>query len=159
GLIASNPITKLTLLRHDNPKDGRPLSAAEVTRLLETSKPRWRDVWYALLTTGMRIGELIRLRFSDVDWGSREIIVRKHSAKNHIERRIPLDGHLYAILERLEAGRLERQPGRGNSPKDTERIRERFSRERVFVTGQNTPLSAVDVYHTFMRCLEVAGIP
>jgi hypothetical protein len=52
--IGFNPIKGLARLRHDHPKEGRPLAADEIQRLLDASPPPWCDIWYALLVTGLR---------------------------------------------------------------------------------------------------------
>ena len=53
-MIGSNPIADVENLRHDHPKEGRPLTGDEVKRLLDTSPQPWRDIWYAFLVTGLR---------------------------------------------------------------------------------------------------------
>jgi integrase len=159
-LIGSNPLADLAPLPHDRPKEGRPLTDDEVRRLLDTSPPRLGDIWYAFLVTGMRKEELAALEFRDIDGVSREIIVRGAVAKNHRERRIPIDAGLWEILERQEAGRAARQPGRGRTPAITERVQALFSRDHLFVSSQNTPLThRSGLYHAFMRCCGRAGIP
>jgi integrase len=144
---------------HDHPKEGRALTDDEVKRLLEASPQPWRDVWYAYLVTGMRKEELTSLTFRDVDREGRELIVRVGVAKNHRERRIPIDAALWEILEKQEAGRKDRRPGRGNTPAIQAAIDARFSRDHVFVGRANTPLGhRSNLYHTFLRCCERAGI-
>src|SRR5207249_871692 len=91
GLIGSNPLARFGELPDDSPKEGRSLEPAEVARLLDTSPAHWRDLWYALLVTGLRLSEMTGLRFSDVDWENRELVVRGRRAKNHTARRVPLD--------------------------------------------------------------------
>jgi integrase len=158
-IIGSNPLAGLEPLRHDRPKQGRALTDDEVARLLDASPPRWRDVWYALLVTGMRKGELAALRFTDVDWEARELVVRMHNAKGKRERRIPIDDELMAILRRQQAAAPHRRPGKGSNPKAAARTQARFTREHVFVTTQNTPLDGKAVlYLAFMRCCARAGI-
>jgi integrase len=158
-LIGSNPLSELTPLPNDHPKEGRPLSTEEVDRLLERSKQPWRDIWYAFLVTGLRKDELATLTFRDVDWVSRELVVRGGVSKNHRERRIPIDAGLWEILKKQEASRPNRQPGTGKTPKRTAQIQARFSREHVFVTTQNTPLThRSGLYNAFMRSCGLASI-
>jgi integrase len=158
-LIGSNPLDGLEPLRHDRPKQGRALTDDEVQRLLDKSPPRWRDVWYAFLVTGLRKDELATLRFTDIDWQSAELIVRMHNAKGKRERRVPIDNELMAILRRQQATAPSRQPGRGSNPMMAARTLARFTREHVFVTAQNTPLDGVaTLYLAFMRCCRRAGI-
>jgi integrase len=158
-LIGTNPLTEIEPLPHENPKEGRPLSLEEVKRLLDKSPQPWRDMWYALLVTGMRKEELVNLRFRDVDWEGREIIVRPAVAKNAKERRIPIDSGLWDILQRQKESRLKREPGHGKTPAITGLVRARFTRDHVFVTTQNTPLEHRScVYNAFMRCCKLALI-
>ena len=158
-LIGSNPLNDLDPLPHDQPKEGRALTNEEVSNLLEVSEPHWHDIWYAFLTTGMRKSELAQLTFHDVDWDSREIIVRKGVAKTHRERRIPIDNGLWNILQKQLANREKRKPGKGKSPKVTKQVQARFTTDHVFVTTQNTPLdNRSTLYFIFQRCCKEAGI-
>jgi integrase len=157
-LIGSNPIAKLPRLSEDGAKEGRALSADEVARLLEASRPPWRDIWYAYLVTGLRREELTHLTFDDIDRESRELIIRSGVAKNHEARRVPIEDGLWEILERQRAGRASRQPGRG-WPKANAKIQARFSRDHVFVSSQNTPLCyRTYLLSSFLRCCERGGI-
>src|SRR5262249_14109958 len=88
--IGTNPLAQFDPLPHDHPKEGRALSDDEVRRLLTRSPQPWRDVWFAYLVTGMRKMELGNLLFADIDWDSREIVVRGSRAKNHQQRRMPI---------------------------------------------------------------------
>jgi integrase len=53
------------------------LDADEVRRLLAAAEPEWRTLILTLVTTGMRIGELLALRWGDVDWHKRRVWVRR----------------------------------------------------------------------------------
>jgi integrase len=160
-LIGCNPIKELKPLPHDNPKDGRPLSPEEMERLFVASPSHWRDIWYALGVTGMRVSELARLEFTGefLDWDNREIIVPKWLSKNRVERRIPIDDHLFEIIQNQEAWRLNREPGRGRNKRDTAKVQAKFTRDRIFVTTENTQLQRTNLYRTFIRCCEKAEIP
>jgi integrase len=159
GKIGSNPLPNVKALPDDNAKEGRALSDDEVRRLLAASQQPFRDIWYAYLVTGMRKEELTSLTFRDIDWDLRDLIVRTRVAKTHRERRIPIDDGLWQILKRQEAGRAERQAGRGNTPRIQARIDARFTRDHVFVTHANTLLGhRSNLYHAFLRCCARAGI-
>src|SRR6516165_10505509 len=81
-------------------------------------------------------------------------------AKSCRERRLPIDNGLWEILCRQKAGRESRRPGKGRTPKITEKVARRFSREHVFVSTQNTPLThRSGLYNAFMRCCQLAQIP
>jgi integrase len=155
-VIGSSPLEEIKALPHPRPKDGRALDPAEAKALLDASTPRWRDVWYCYLVTGMRLRELCRLTFDDIDWESREMIVRAHKAKGKRERRIPIDDGLWDILKGLESKQKGRKP--------SERwafglpLSGRFSDRHVFVGRDCTPFSGSTVYTTFMDCCNKAGI-
>jgi integrase len=159
-LIGSNPIAGLKPLRHDNPKQGRALTDDEVSRLLAKSRPHWRGIWYAFLVTGLRDDELASLRFTDVDWESRELIVRQHVAKGKRERRVPIDDGLLDILKRQAEEAPARRPGTPANPRLAEAVARRFSREHVFVSAGNSHLTGDSkvLYRAFMRSCARADI-
>jgi len=138
GVTKSNPLQLIKPLRHDHPKEGRALEDTEVEALLGASPQHWYDVWYTFLVTGLRAGELISLRLIDVDWESRELIVRRGIAKNHRSRRIPIDGALWELL-------CQRRDGKGPE-------------SRVFLNCRGAPLGRSGLYHAFIRCCRRAGL-
>ncbi len=159
GVVGSSPIQGIKPLPHDYPKEGRAFDSSEVDRLLNESPQHWREIWYALLVTGMRKTELAHLTFADIDWRGRELIVQRGVAKNHNRRRLPIDDMLWEILNRKRDERESRQPGVGRGAKRTAQIRERFTRDHVFTTTQNTPLThGSGLYHALMRCCAAAEI-
>jgi integrase/recombinase XerD len=159
GLIGSNPVGHIDPLPHDRAKEGRPLLDDEVRRLLEASRQPWRDIWYAYLVTGVREMELANLLLRDVDWEARELIVRTYRAKNHRERRIPIEDGLLAVLKRQAQEAPQRVAGAQRNCFGGERvIRELCSRDHLFVSTVNTPLSGHALYHAFMRSCRAADI-
>ena len=91
------------------------------------------------------------LLFTDVDWEAREVIVRPYHAKGKRERRVPADDRLWEILLRQRAGAPGRQPGTVSNPRIAALVRERFTREHVFVTTRNTPLDGSGAVLLFLR--------
>ena len=74
------------------------------------------------------------------------------TAKSHKPRRIPIDDQLYAIMENFLKERALRQPGKGQNTRDRAQTQARFSRDHVFVTSQNTPLTNRSaLYRSFIR--------
>jgi integrase len=156
-LIASSPLAGVKALPHLRPKDGRALDPGEVAALLGASPARWKDVWYAYLVTGMRLRELLRLTFDDIDWEARELVVRAHKAKGRRERRIPIDDGLWDVLKRLEAARGDRRPcGRFAFGRP---LAGRFSDRHVFVSLTCTPMAASTVYRALLKYCAKAGVP
>lgn len=67
GLIYSNPVEAVDKFKHE-PKEAKLWSAEEVWRFLETAqKHRLYAAFYLALTTGMRHGEVLGLRWQDVE--------------------------------------------------------------------------------------------
>ena len=72
---------------------GTELSPMQVKRFLDACSPRWRILFTVALDTGMRRGELIGLRWGDVDLLQRIIYVRRSiGAYDHPESIGELDG-------------------------------------------------------------------
>jgi integrase len=156
-IIGTNPLDKIKPLPVDD-FGSRALEPNEVEDLLAFSPPHWRDIWYAYLVTGMRNQELAKLKFDDIDWEAREVIVRAVNAKNGRERRIPIDDGLWEILKNLEAGRGDRRPGTNRNPKYSAQVREKFTTAHVFVSTANSWMRTGCVHASLMRCCKKAGI-
>ena len=83
------------------------LSQEECRRLLANSSGVWREIIVTALKTGLRLGELIALSWSDINWNNKTLTVRhswcdkKHginTPKSNRERHIPLTDELYERL-------------------------------------------------------------
>ena len=90
GLIRSNPCAGLRLAGRAGPADGsgdrpRALSEAELARLVQETPEDARLLVRFLAQTGLRIGELIALRWADVDLGARRVRVRRRLYKGTID--------------------------------------------------------------------------
>ncbi len=53
------------------------LTPDEIPAFLDAFSPRWRPLFFTAIFTGMRLGELLALRWSDIDWHSSTIRVRR----------------------------------------------------------------------------------
>jgi integrase len=152
-VIGSNPLTRIKALPIDDNqkcKIRRALSVEEVEAIFEHSPPRLRPIWVTLMTTGMRSGELVAMRFDDVDFDRGTVTVRSHNAKNHKARDVPLSEEVMEIVAELKLAASSRQPAAGAS-------REVFSRDHVFVTERNTP-RRYNLLRAFYAVCEQAGI-
>jgi integrase len=132
-------------------------SADEITRLLRAARempsrttqglPFRRatyETFFGLVaTTGMRVGEAIRLDCSDVDWANQLVIVRE--SKFGKSREIVLDDTVVRALRRYANERDCTHP-RPRSPS-------------FFVSRVGTRLIYNNVHSTFARLLCQAGIP
>ena len=98
GSVSVNPMHLVPRLKANNIRV-RCLSEAEESRLLE-ALPEWlRPLVVVALHTGMRRGELLRLRWSDVDFATSTIVVRE--AKSGEGRRLPMSVETRQALRAL----------------------------------------------------------
>ena len=90
-----NPMFKVSLEQVHNQVD-RWLTPSEEQRLLATA-PGWlRELIIFALHTGMRRGEILSLRWEDVDFSRRTLVVMK--SKNRDRRTIPLNATVMELL-------------------------------------------------------------
>jgi integrase len=100
-----NPIT---LVRQTAKRQSAPevLTVDEVGKLLLELREPWRTAVYVAVTTGLRVSELLALRWADVDFASGEIrlsrgIVRQHIGEMKTEasrKPVPMDKALADVL-------------------------------------------------------------
>jgi integrase len=95
-IIPQVPID-LSPLRGDE-RDPRVLSPAEEPVLLAACNQRLRAVVSFALQTGLRRGELMTLRWSDIDWELRTVRIRAAVAKGRRTRTIPLSDTALTLL-------------------------------------------------------------
>lgn len=104
GMNIQNPCRKVRLLRMDNQRN-RYLSEDEETRLmaiLEGRRAHLRSIVILALHTGMRRGEILSLRWNEVDFVRGLILVKR--TKNDRDRMIPMNS---IVRETLAAIRQE----------------------------------------------------
>ena len=145
-------------------KEFRPLSAEELARFLEASRSDRLHAMYVLAATcGMRMGELLGLKWDDVDFGRRTLTVQRQlqwlrgeptftTPKSEKSRRtIPLPEVAYAALQDHRAKQGEERRQAGDAWKE---------HGLVFTTTIGTPLSPANVRHrSFYPLLQKAGLP
>ncbi|HSG30099.1 MAG TPA: tyrosine-type recombinase/integrase [Thermodesulfobacteriota bacterium] len=90
---------KLKLLRL--PKEPvKYLNTIEINKILDNCSEWLKPMVIVMLNTGMRIGETLNLRFKDIDYDNRKIMVR--SSKTNNFRVIPMNEELFRILRWLK---------------------------------------------------------
>jgi integrase len=99
------------LEREDN-KRRRRVSEEEEAALLAVASPHLRSMIIAALDTGMRRGEMLALRFGDIDWKRRVIVLRGETTKSRRTRVVPVGtSRLLAVLEWLRLDSTGGQKG------------------------------------------------
>lgn len=134
------------------------LNPSECRDLLKSAETDFRDLIQAALQTGMRYGELIRLKISDfkADQGGLWI----HESKSGRPRFVPLDARGVAFFQARTLGRsggdrlLLRQDGQPwGRCHQIRRIRETCER-----AGIDPPISFHDLRHTYASLLVQGGV-
>jgi integrase len=111
GLIATVP--EVEWLPAPDPEPDF-LTFDEAAQLLATSRGQWRTMILVALRTGLRLGELLALRWQDVDLTAGRLVVRQNivhgivgTPKSRRPREVPLSDDVWAALR---AHRHERGP-------------------------------------------------
>jgi integrase len=95
-LLEKSPIKGMKFLRENNARM-RYLTIEECERLIKSCiAPHIRAIVTVALHSGMRLGEILNLRWQDLDFSSRFIFIRE--SKNGSGRPVPLDATLTALF-------------------------------------------------------------
>jgi integrase len=101
---------------HDSDRRGiNPLTRAKISTLLETAKtkaPRYYPLFLCTARTGLRMGELLALRWEDLDFHNRILQVSRNythwtltTPKSGENRKLDMSLELTQTLKNLEIGR------------------------------------------------------
>jgi integrase len=106
------------------PPEKQPLSREEVIKLLEKCEelfPAYYPMFLCALRTGVRVGELVEIKWSDVDFAGRRIHIQRSmvrrkvtSTKTKHNRRVDMSLQLTETLSRLSTARREAALKSGN---------------------------------------------
>ena len=108
GYVSSLAMLEELELPPDDAAEVKPFRADQVERIMCSDGSFYCDVYKALMLTGLRVGELIALRWCDVDWFTREIHIRNTDYRGELQRvktkhgrrSLPLYGELLRIFRR-----------------------------------------------------------
>lgn len=178
GWAASNPVDAVDRPRADGgDPDIRYLSLAEVEALLRgVGEGRFAATDHALYLTaamtGLRQGELLALRWGDVDWRAGRLRVRRTFTRGSFgapksrrsSRSVPLTDRVAGALERhfqasafqVDEDLVFCNPHTGR-PMDASRMRKRF--KKALARGGVRPVRFHDLRHTFGTHCAAAGVP
>lgn len=169
-----NPASNLGKVNKKQPGASiNPLTRGEVSTLLDKAKEKSPDLYPLLLSaarTGMRQGELIALKGTDIDFHSRFIEVNRTlsrgkltSPKSGKTRRVDMSNQLTGVLQDLLSKRkavalrkeMEKPAGeRRGAAEVTGEIMEGW----LFITPIGTQLDPSNLRKAFNRLLELAGL-
>lgn len=103
GLLDRNPVQCIKKLREDNARD-RVLSSEEESSILGQSPAFLAPVMTLALHTGMRLGEIVNLKWSDIDRKEGSAVLGGfirvgHESKGHRSRHVPINSAVKAALD------------------------------------------------------------
>ncbi len=133
------------------------LQPAEIERLLQVAEEPYHSLYVLAVHSGMRRGELLGLRWRDMDLDGRRIQVRRSLARfrsgdRYVVGETPLKTrHSRRVIDDLstEAIRVLRELSRGDDPE----------RDYVFLSRTGGPIGPDNLDRAFKRHLDIAGLP
>ena len=157
-VIGHNPLTGLTFSKKRNIKI-IPLTEDKVFILLNQAKIYRDGLFYphllTLLRTGLRVGEMLGLKWGDIDFEDRSFTVSRRiyngkigTPKNGKNRTLDMTPHLTDSLKELKVNR-QKEALRSGKP---------FS-EWVFIGRLEDPITPPTVRKALDECLEKAELP
>jgi len=150
-MITRNPVDAVDAPRPPR-REMRSLSVDEVGRLLEAARgDRLEVLWALAVHTGMRLGELLGLRWMDVDFERAEV---------RVQRQLYYVPHQGLVFADLKTGRSRRSIALG--PAMVAALRHQRGAalgDLVFPSTVGTPLSPRNVERAFHALLRKAGLP
>jgi len=155
GLVVENPAAGIKPVRENGART-RFLSQEEIHSLLEAATEEFCPILLTALHTGMRRGEIIELRWTDVDFNNRMITIQ--DSKSGKKRMIPINDILYETLKvlpsRFQKGYVFPSPVRPEEPwRDF-----RWQFHKAVKQAQIKNLRFHDLRHTFASHLVMNGV-
>lgn len=179
GALASNPVGGLERRERPQgqPREMRILQRHEIARLLAAAPPAHRPLLATLVFCGLRIGEALALRWSDVDLDARRIRVRLQidaATGRRVEPKTATAKREVIVmpaLARMLATHRATAPhpraddplfaSRAGTPLLRSNVRARILRPAIHAAGLGGPerpaLRTHDLRHTFASLLIAAG--
>ncbi len=151
GLLLENPASRVKPPTVNNVLIRYLTEEQEVT-LIESLPEKYRSIVMVALNTGCRQGELLKLRWQDIDWHIGVATI--HETKAGDSRRVPLNSTVQNVLVTLKE-QVFPTPTDRVFPLDGRYLRRAF--ERAVLNSGLAPFRFHDLRHTFASRLAMKG--
>jgi integrase len=163
GLLLQNPVAAVPKRRYE-PAEMRPLSADKARQLLSAARgSRQQALYHLAVTTGLRKGEILGLKWQDIDWERKRLSVQRQLQRipgggfslvqpktRRSARSVDLGGETTAILlEHKQRQDLERRAAGEHWVEN----------DLVFPSTRGTPMDQRNLSREFKALLGRAGLP
>ena len=95
-------LPKIEMLKGEEEEIVRFLSEEEAKKLIDACPDWFRPVVIFALNTGLRAGEIFSLKWEDIDFENRVIVVRSGYSKTKKKRLVPMNSTVFNLLKELE---------------------------------------------------------
>jgi len=151
GYLTNNPAKAVKIIKVPKSDLAYCLTLKEIKGLLQKCPSWFHPVIYTFLATGMRRGELIHLRWCDIDMNKRLIHIRNQEAfhtKNYLPRTVGMKRTLYEILHNIQSN------GNGKHQKSGSES----DGEYVFLSAEGIRYSGSVIQKIWMKVRRELGI-
>jgi len=162
GLVSRN-VASLVTQPQETPGEMRVWDVAQAQAFLAVAyKSAYGPIWMLALATGLRRGELLGLRWRDIDVERRVLHVRqtvgalrgrpefKPPKTRSSRRTVPMQGVIIAALRAHKRGQDDRRRALGEAWQD---------HDLVFAAANGNPINPDNVGRDFQRLVRLAGVP
>jgi integrase len=153
GKVSKNPVREVKLFKEKN-RRLRFLSEEEADRLVNACNAQLKPVVITALETGMRLGEILKLKWNDIDFERN--LVMLDETKSGSPRQIPLSDELREMFIDMKSRSTQEYVFLNKQGKPFRDIRESFERAKKKARINNFRFH--DLRHTFASHLVMAGI-
>ncbi len=152
--------------RHASRKEVVPLTPDECRAFLLAARNRsWEALYIVALATGMRQGEVLGLRWSDVRLDSEQPTLRVSQALQRVDRQFRFDEPKNRPLKAHPVSRAVRREGAARSSRPPSRTASRLGPawradlDLVFTAADGGPIERKSLHRDFKQVLTTAGLP